>query len=808
MLPVVSWEERRDEKIMGDRMSRHASILLRFASSVAIIGAAVPALAQDADMPATGDTPLFGDIVVTAQKREQNVQDVPVSITAFSGDQINQLGFTNVTEVTQQIPGMQLNAWSPNVTIFNLRGISQNNFTDNLEAPVAVYLDNAYMGSINGISGQLFDIERVEVLRGPQGTLFGRNATGGLVHYLSRAADDDRFNGYVEAQYGRFEKRSIEGAIGGAIAEGVRGRLAARGVKGGSYIRSKDVDPANGLVGSGQDIGGENALALRVTTQLDLTPDVMVELWYKYSRDDDVPTGGYVFDNCDFEANGYCHVDEAGLTDGSGGVINGITGEAASPFEHFSNTPGHLDREMHVQQGSINWYLGSGIELTSITNRTTLDKDYREDGDALPVDVIIFGTTVDYEQFSQELRLSGESDSFQWQIGGYHLDMKIDGTLSTVGAPVIGAAIDINGAANSPEVFERYLLKSKNWSLFGQGELHLAETVSVIAGLRYSKDDKSIDYVSTLIDTGFPDVALATDEQFAAARPGVNRIDYDDFAARLSLNWEPDPDTLLFASYNRGIKGGNWTLSANVTAENFRHDPETLHSFELGGKYMTPDGGLRINGTLYHYIYEDYQAFAVVGGTPQVSNSDARASGAELEVMWSPARRLNLLLGGTWQTSKVEEVLAAGELAGPEFFPGAPDAQYCTNQGGFFLCDFPQDIVRDAKFPNAPKFSLNYLIRHDFDMAGGVAAVQVDGAWYDDQYLEVTNGQASLQPSYNVTNASLSWTDPSETFELTVWARNVFDKAYRAYTLNLGILGTTSYYAPPATYGATARISW
>jgi iron complex outermembrane receptor protein len=198
-------------------------------------------------------------------------------------------------------------------------------------------------------------------------------------------------------------------------------------------------------------------------------------------------------------------------------------------------------------------------------------------------------------------------------------------------------------------------------------------------------------------------VVLATDEGFAAERAEVNRIRYGDWAARLSLNWKPTADALVFASYNRGIKGGNWTLSPNVTATTFRHDAETLHSFELGAKYQTQDRRLRVNATLFHYVYDDYQAFAIVGGTPQVSNSDARSTGAEVELAWRPLERLNLLVGGTWQTSKVERVLAAGEQFGPEFFPGAPDAQYCTNIGGAFFCDFPQDVVRNAEFPNAPR---------------------------------------------------------------------------------------------------------
>ena len=788
---------------------------LYYGSALMAAVVSTPALA-DGTQPAGGempeaqaDDPLLGEIVVTAQKRNQNLQDVPISVSAFSGDQLQKLGISNATQITQQIPGLQLNAWSPNVTIFNLRGISQNNFQDNLEAPVAVYMDNAYMGSMNGIAGQLFDIERVEVLRGPQGTLFGRNATGGLIHYLSRPADDTNFNGYVEGTYGRFDAWSLEGAVGGQIAEGWRGRLSMRRAMGGSYIRSRNTNPAffPPNPGSGQDLGGQNAFSLRATTQIDVTPDLMVELWYKYSRDHDVPTGGYVFDNCTVQPNAFCSVNSAGIGNGSGGVTNGWSGEKASPFEHFGNTPGFLNREIHIGQANITWDLGP-VELTSITNYTHLKKDYQEDGDATPATVIVFNTAVDYKQFSQELRLAGETENFNWQLGGYYLDMRIDGTQRTQGAPAFGAAFAINGAANDPSVDELYRVVSKNWSLFGQGELKLSPAFSVTAGLRYSKDTKSVDYASQLVDPGFVPATLTTDAILAAANPGVNRINYGDFAARVSLNWKPSPDTLIFASYNRGIKGGNWTLSPAITPTNFRHDPETLHSLEAGVKYSTPDRRLRINGTVYHYIYNDYQAFGIVGGSPQVANSDARATGAEVEVTWQPVNRLNLMLGGTWQTSKVDRVLGAGQQVAPELFPGAPDAQYCTNIGGAFSCTFPDAAVRDAKLPNSPNFSLNYLLRYDFDALGGVAAVQVDGAWYDDQYLEVTNGLSSLQPAYNVTNASVSWTDRTERFTLTLWGKNVFDQAYRAYTLNLGVLGTTSYYAPPATYGATLRVNW
>ena len=184
------------------------------------------------------------EVMVTAQKREQNLQDVGISVTSYSGEQMKALGVTNTVEITEQVPGLQMVTFSPNLTIFNIRGVSQNNFTDNLEAPVAVYIDDVYMASMNGINAQLFDVDRVEVLRGPQGTLFGRNATGGVIHYLTNGANDDELNGYVEATEGDFGRRNVEFAIGGGLSDNLRGRIAMRTEDLDGYMKSKTY-PAN-----------------------------------------------------------------------------------------------------------------------------------------------------------------------------------------------------------------------------------------------------------------------------------------------------------------------------------------------------------------------------------------------------------------------------------------------------------------------------------------------------------------------------------------------------------------------------------
>ncbi|MEO8722624.1 MAG: TonB-dependent receptor [Sphingobium sp.] len=798
---------------------RYTAILLASAA----IGLPTFAFAQDAASGAStgaADNVLIGEIIVTATKRSESLQKVPISMSAFSGEQINRLGITDTTQITQQIPSLRVNAWSPNLTIFSLRGISQSNFTDNLEAPVAVYQDNAYIASMNAVAGQLFDIKRVEVLRGPQGTLFGRNATGGLIHYLSEDASKEQFNGYVQGEYGRFNDRSLEGAVGGQFTPGLRFRAAARIEKADGYIKSSPTFDPNDLngdgvtyyPGSGQDLGGKNGWSARLNIQADFSPDVKLSLWYKHSEDNHVATGGYVFENCVYLANGYCDTGPTGLSDTQNGVINGITSAPASPWVHFGERRGTLDRVMNSYQAQLDWDLG-GAKLTSITNTLMMNKVYAEDGDALPQLIVNVDTAVKFHQFSQELRLAGDTGPLKWQVGGYYLNMKYDGHHAVTNAPIVDLAVNANGGYSLPTVDQLYIIHSKNWSLFAQGDIKLNDQFSITVGGRYSKDNKSIDYTNILSDPTYAPqpnpVVLFTDRDLAALVPGINREKHGDWAARISLNYQANSNTLLFASWNRGIKGGNWSLSSNILPhpETFQHRPETLNSLEAGFKTTLLGRSLRLNGTLFHYMYDDYQAFSLAGGVPHVYNSDAHATGAELEAFWSPSRNFDSIFGATWETSSVDSIPATGVQTAPEFFTGAPDTQYCTNQGnGTFSCNFPQTTIKGAKLPNAPQFSFNYLLRYNMDVSGGNVAAQVDGVWYDDQFLEVTNGLGSLQKAYNVTNASLTYRHQDTGIALTVWGRNVFNRAYRAYALNLGILGVTSIYGPPTTYGATLTV--
>ena len=775
-----------------------------------------------------GHAAVLEEIKVTASKRVQSMQDVGISVTSYSGDQMKALGVTNTVEITEQVPGLQMVTFSPSLTVFNIRGVSQNNFTDNLEAPVAVYIDDVYVASMNGINSQLFDIERVEVLRGPQGTLFGRNATGGVIHYLTNGADNDEFNGYVEGTVGDYDRQSLEFALGGGIGDSVRGRIAGRTEEMDGYMESKPFPEGNPLPPSGVDIGGVDGWALRGELQFDLGDTAVLTLQANHSEDDKVPTGAYsflpygdasqayippefqAFTNdvileggdppgglsleeftaavffCPSQLDCFAPVDESGRTI--------FEGDHPNPDEHYSDYAGYMDRETDSYTVKLDWELGDTMDLVSITNYYELDKFYTEDGDGIPVPIIEFTTVADFTQFSQELRISGETNTFRWVAGGYYLDMETDAQVLTAGSPVASVAEGLGynfAELTNPVVGQDYTLDSTNWSVFGQGEWDFAENFTFILGLRWSQDDKEMDFSTFFASPGDGIVEPNIfDLQSAAAAAGSDNdeVDYGDWAGRLQLDWRITDDTLTYASYNRGIKGGNFAPSANVSLDNIRHYEEVLHAYEIGMKTEFAGGLARLNGAIYYYDYEDYQAFTFSDGTPSVANADAENIGAEVELTWTPTDNWDLIVGVALMDSEADGIETPQQQVTPVGFP----------------VDWPINFLNGNALPNTPDYSVNYLARYNFDALAGNIALQVDGVYYDDHYLEVSNGAGTLQESYGTHNARISWANRDDKLRISAWVKNFTDEEYKAYALDLGILGATATYAPPRMYGLTA----
>jgi iron complex outermembrane receptor protein len=708
------------------------------------------------------------EITVTAQKREQSIQDVGISITALSGDAMQTLELNNMQQISQQVPGLQLQTFTPAFTIFNLRGISQNNFTDNLEAPIAVYVDDVYVASMNAIGQQMYDMERVEVLRGPQGTLFGRNATGGLIHYVTKKADDAEFNGYVRALAADFGTLGLEGAIGGSFSDSFRGRIAARYESSDGPVEP-GISPFTDMPAAGRTTHGADGYSIRGSVQFDATDNVQIDLLANYAKDDDVPTGMYIVRFADFDPDTGLGVPLPGDTPFDGGTL------AGDVFKHASDENPYFDRETMGLTAKIVVDMANNMEFVSITNFSDVEKFYQEDACG-GLCFFPFTTIADYSQVSQEFRLSGESDAFRWQVGGYYLDIDSVTSNQVEGATITGSPLGI--------ILSDLDMSSENWSVFGQTEFDFTDKLTLIAGLRWSQDDKTLKFEQTsfnMEDQGIPSGTVIFDlaEEAVGEFADVPVIDYGDYAARLQLNLRTGEDTLWFVSWNRGIKGGNWTAAAAVAIEDLRHDEETLNSYEVGVKTSFAGGAARFNATAFYYDYTDYQAFSLTGLTPQVTNSDATASGGELEFFWTPGQGWDVILGAAFVDSDVDFV--------PAVFPGTGTS--------------------NAEFPQAPSTSLNGLVRYGFEALGGEIAFQLDGNWNDTQFMEGTNSLVSVQESYGVANARVSY--GTDRWSVAGWVKNLGDEEYLLYNLDLGLAGfIEQVYGPPQQYGLTLQMNW
>ena len=727
-------------------------------------------------VPFNGATQVLEEVVVTAQKREQNIQDVGIAVTAFSGEQLEQLGVTNTTEITQQSPGLQLFTYTPSLIVFNIRGVSQNNFIDTLEAPVAVYMDEAYVASLNGLGQQLFDMERVEVLRGPQGTLFGRNATGGVIHYLTNAPDENELNGYIKGGIGEYSNYIAEGAVGGALAPNFRARVAGRFEKADGYTKS--------VTEGVRDTNGKDGFAIRASAQFDVSEGVRVDAKVYYSEDNDAPTGGYV-----------AYASKASRETGYGATPES-TPIAGSVHKHANGLEGSLDRDVTSVTGKITWDVNDNLQFISITSYMDIHKDYFEDAGGGFIPNFPYNPVADTSQFSQELRLSGSQDRFRWQVGGYYLDLEIVGSDYVSGEFVT--------LLPEGRIDADWTLDSKNWSVFGQAEFDLTEQLTFTGGLRYSQDDKSYTLSNTSRGDGLidalsgefvpPDIELFNSAWFSS---DLTEIDYGDFAVRAQLDWRPNDDLLVFAAFNRGIKGGNFTTFFS-TPQDLAHDEEVLHSYEIGFKKTFPGMGMRLNATGFYYDYDDYQAFGLIAAFPEIRNTDAEVYGGEVEVTWSPMDRLDLLAGVSFLESEIDRV---------------PTVQ------SFFGIILPSQQIEGNELPTSPAVSINFLARYAIPMAtaGGEFALQIDGNYNSDQYLDVFNSAASKEQAYFVGNLRFSYTTADEKWTATAFIKNFTDTKHRLYLLDLaaGDLFTPpdapadgngiieQVYAPPRWIGAS-----
>lgn len=772
--------------------------------------------------PEKEQTGLMADIVVTAQKRSQNLQEVGISVTALTGGQIQTLGLNSSTDIAKIASNVSVSgSYGGQMSQFTIRGITQNDFNDHVESVIAVYIDDAYVAMQQGQSFGMFDLDRVEAMKGPQGTLFGRNATGGLVHFITKRPTD-HLEGYADATYGSYNNARLEGAISGPIAGGIKARLSGFYERYDGWIRNAFpqqtfVPPAfqsglhsSALPGAGADLGGvKGNWALRGQVEGKVTDNV--DLWVAaYINKSIASTGPYqqtptvtVLDAAGNHVNTIaasptqvCQAIQAGACvhglfapgtgttrpvagadfygykdpDGSGPVTSSdYAFDNANTFKTYGAT------------GKLTVDLGS-TKLTSISDYKHFNKDFSLDLEAGPEQQFFWHGISKERAFSQELRLNGKAGGLTWVAGGYFLSIN---NHSVHGIGALPDSAYSFPAWDQPRIVN---LNTKSYSLFGQVEYALTDKLSFIGGLRGSREVKDYDFEVLFV---YPNTGLDPKHfNYAPALdfPGFSQGLYTAHSAetlwswKAQVNWHPADRMLLYAGVTQGAKAGSYNAGGPpLPANQIPYKPEKLLSYEVGLKSTLLDRRLRFNAAAFYYDYTNYQAARWLGFSSLIVNADAHMYGAEAEMTASLTHNLEGSLNVGYQKSKVKNVPVGG-------------------------------VLKDVETTFAPKLTLSALLRYTVPVSvlGGKVGLQVDGNYQSKVWQNLNNFDANRLRAWGIVNARIDWTSPDEKWKLSAFARNITNNHYDVVGFDLSQICGCNLTAQgkPRWIGVQARYSF
>ena len=755
-------------------------------------GAAASLVALVTALPATAfaqSAVASGDIVVTAQRREQKLQDVGIAITALSGKTLDDLNINNATDLARAVPTLKMNAYSSAQVVFNIRGVSQNDYGDQQEPPVAVYQDDSYSSSINLASFPTFDLARVEVLRGPQGTLFGRNATGGAVQFISNQPTHD-FGGYATVTTGSYGQIITEGAVSGPITNDLQFRLGGIRDRDKGYI--KNINP--GLPAR----GANNHWALRGILAWQPTDTIKTTLTVRYLRAPKERQAGLYSlvascPNARFQgevlgANDSCEYWGSGPGETGAGYRNDAINptRGGTPYKTAATDPSYVDRKVFGATFKAEWKLGAALTLLSITDYQHGRKFYTEDGDSSPAEGVYFYQGSKLDQASEELRLLADLGANQLTLGAY--GMLIDGHYT-------GKYADLFYGYDPTVAFAQH---TRSFAFFAQDEWKFTDTLKLIGGLRYWHDTRRGSYFGE--EHSYSDITLTfnprevsyTEDGVTDPLPGITATPADahpsfsGVTARAELDFKPTDRILLYASYNRGSKSGGFTFStgtpfpgAEVAALNgINYKPERLDAFEVGAK-MTLAPGTTLNLAAFYYDYHDYQAFAQYGPVQTVVNLPARSKGIEAEFATRPVAGLTLQLSGSLLDTSVRNILLPDGVS-----------------------------VVTHRLPQTPGFSGNALARYEFAFLGGVASIQGDVQHSGKFCFTVLCAPVEREGAYDVANVRIGYAPDDGAWEIAAFVNNLTREKYRIYGYDNTLFDGTvaGVYAKPRIWGVTGTI--
>jgi iron complex outermembrane receptor protein len=734
-----------------------------------LAAAPLPALAQTADTQEGRDV-----VVVTAQKRDQDIQEVPVAVTALTGEALQDAHVSTVMDLNALAPSLQVktddNAANPKIFI---RGIGLNDFNPNTASAVAIYSDGVYIGSPLAQMGQFFDLERVEVLRGPQGTLYGRNTTGGAINLISRKPSDN-FEATGSVEYGSYNNLALEGAVGGPITPELAYRAS------GTYL-SNDGYTLNRLTGNRGNDTNRGAARFQLQWTPSDTFDALFQLRYGKSDGGSILAYNRSLLPATAQAtgpDGFCA--PAYYTSGDCTDLAGYANTSTNLYQGDYHLEGKDKVETYGASATLTWDLGA-MSLISVTGYDHADRDDVEDTDAGPTDIITARYKAKQWAASEELRLQSNGDNqLDWVAGIYVARDELDTNSYYDVFRVANSGDPLTDLPQGIGVFGWPFTQDTNsYAVFGQIDYDFTDKLTATFGLRYSADKKTFHYNSTYAsDVGGPSSDLFSIDDSKT---------FDSFSGKVGLQYQLTDDVNVYGSYNRGYKSGGFFGGQTTDPSSLRpYDDELVNAYEIGLKSRLMDGLLTANFATFFYDYQDLQVYTLVvdpNTNLTVQNftnaSNAEVKGLEAELMASPIDGLDLSLGASFLDATYQDFQSQGD-------------DYSGNT-----------------LPNAPEVSLNGSARYEWDFFGGSAEAQADVSYRSKVYYDTRNVERLSDGDRTFVNLRFGWRPSQGGMEFGVYGRNVFGETNITDIIPIEGLGFDLFsMGPRQTAGVYARFNY
>ena len=712
---------------------------------------------------AQGEGRQLEEIVVTAQKREQSLNDVGIAVTAFTGDDVRRLGFTEPLDLAAQTPNVNINdTFGRGITNVSIRGIGLNDYAVNNNPAAGIYVDEIYL-----VSPAMFDLERVEVARGPQGTLWGKNTTAGTVRFVSRKPTATP-EAYLKADYGRYDYLSLEGAVGGRLSEAFGVRIAAQTVQQDEGVQFNRT--------TGEKVGELDRTSWRIIFDWQPAENLGLSL-NLHGGNDESDSVLFNIDNI-LDPSDDAFFDEVFTSAGAGPIGQDVESSGASL--------------------TIDWELSDEWSVVSVTGYEDYSRFYQEDRDGSALVHLDGFFDNEIEQFSQELRATYVGESLVLILGGFFGTDEVD-TRDQFDAIDL---LPLFGLGGSTAVGNFYRQETDSEALFAHSEWTLNDSFRLNAGLRYTSDEKDFSNAFTFIVVpdlatgggglcplpmpGDPGVVPVVDGLQVGCFPAVtNTYDVSDVSGKVGIDFTGLENTLWYASISTGFKSGGFQgqLTFNP-ADLGGFDEENLTAYEIGFKSQLADQRLQLNAAAFFYDFDDLQFYGPLFDSPfgplfGIANAgDAEVVGAELELTWLAADGLNIQAGiGLLDTEITSSVL-----------PG---------------------VREGSGLPNAPELNFNTIFDYRWNLGGSLVGELLFAAAYKDDvvYDIVREPPETVEDGYWLVNARAGISAADGRWSAYLWGENLSDERYRTQVITTSV-GFAESWGSPATYGVGFEMNW